>query len=215
MQGWTMVKNEFQEVLREITMLGFGLVLICHSKERQSPYTDADGNSIMSVEPDLSKAAYTICNAICDVIGYINVEFDNEGKSNRYLYTRQTPTIFAGSRYKYLEGKIPFGYNELVDAIGRAIDREVENGATAVDHTEYKVAARKSFAEVMEEAKKCWIGYLDSAKTEEEKEQKLNLMKDVVRRIFGNDQFKLSAAVPSQQDLIELFIEEMKEMKEI
>ena len=76
MQGWKMVAKELQETLREITMLGFGLILICHSKEKASNYTDEDGNPISSVEPDLSKNVYTVVNAICDLIAYINVEFD-------------------------------------------------------------------------------------------------------------------------------------------
>lgn len=69
MQGWKMVAKELQETLRQITMLGFGLILICHSKEKPSSMTDEDGNPITSVEPDLSKNVYTVCNAICDLIG--------------------------------------------------------------------------------------------------------------------------------------------------
>ena len=126
-QGWKMVAKELQETLREITMLGFGLILICHSKEKASNYTDEDGNPISSVEPDLSKNVYTVANAICDLIAYINVEFDKDGNSHRYLYTRQTPTIFAGSRWKYLAPKIEFGYQELVDAIGEAIEKQIPN----------------------------------------------------------------------------------------
>ena len=126
-----MVAKELQDTLREITMLGFGLILICHSKERASTFADAEGNTITSVEPDLSKNVYGVCNAICDLIAYIGVEFDQNGKSQRWLYTRQTPTIFAGSRWKYLDERIPFGYNELVDAIGRAIQKQAElDGAT-------------------------------------------------------------------------------------
>ena len=53
MQGWKMVAKELQETLREITMYGFGLILICHSKERATQEVDADGNAIVSVEPDL------------------------------------------------------------------------------------------------------------------------------------------------------------------
>ena len=211
-QGWKMVAKELQESLREITLSGLGLILICHSKEKASPYTDAEGNAITSVEPDLSKNVYGVCNAVCDLIAYIGVEFDSSGRAQRWLYTRQTPTIFAGTRWKYLDEKIPFGYEELVDAIGRAIKKQVEmDGATVVDHVENtNVMVQRPFEEVIADAKNIWMTYLDSVKTEEEKEQHLNIMKDVVRRIFGSDNFKLSAAVPSQVDLVELFVDEMK-----
>ena len=56
------------------------------------------------------------------------------------------------------------------------------------------------------------MNYLESAKTDEEREQHLNVMKDVIRRIFGSEDFKLSTAVPSQSDLVELFVDEMREL---
>ena len=37
-------------------------------------------------------------------------------------------------------------------------------------------------------------------------------MKDIIRKIFGTDDFKLSSAVPSQADLVELFIDEIKDL---
>lgn len=208
-----MVANELQETLREITMLGFGLILICHSKEKASEITDEDGNVLTSVEPSLSKNVYTVCNAICDLIAYIGVEFDKEGNSSRWLYTRQTPTCFAGSRWKYLAPRIKFGYQELVDAIGEAIDKQKElDGAVVVDKQEAKIIEKKSFAETMERAREIWVAYLDGAKTEEDKETRVNILNDIIIRVFGK-QIKLSQALPSQQDLVELFIDEAKDLR--
>ena len=53
---------------------------------------------------------------------------------------------------------------------------------------------------------------MNKASTDEEKDQNLNIMKDVIRRVFGTDEFKLSQAVPSQSDLVELFIDEIKNL---
>lgn len=210
-----MVAKELQDGLREITMAGFGLILICHSKEKATLYTDSEGNSIVSVEPDLSRNVYTICNAVCDLIAYINEEFDSNGRPQRWLYTRQTPTIFAGSRWQYLDTKIPFGYQELVNAIDRAIKKQAElEGATVVDHidTSSEFNSSRSFEDVMEEARVCWTQYFDSAANDEEKEQRLNILKDIIKRVFGTGEFKLSQAVPSQQDLVECVIDEVKNL---
>lgn len=213
-QGWKMVAKELQDTLREITMLGFGLILICHSKEKASPYTDADGNAITSVEPDLSKNVYAVCNAVCDLIAYIGVEFDQNGKSQRWLYTRQTPTVFAGSRWKYLDERIPFGYNELIDAIGRAIEKQAQlEGATVVDEINVQHFETRPFQEIMEDARNIWLNYLNRGTTEEEKDQRLGIMRDIINRIFGTPDFKLSAAVPSQADLVQYFIDEMKDLE--
>jgi hypothetical protein len=210
--GYGMVANEFQEALREITMLGFGLILICHSKEVASGMTDSEGNPIMSIQPSLTKRPMEICNALCDIIGCINTEFE-DGKPVRYLYTRQTPTIFAGSRYKYLSPRIKFGYQELVDAIAEAIDKSAKlDGATVVEHIDTVQVKDRPFNDTMAEAKELWSNYIAAAKTDEEKDQHLAFKKDIIKRIFGTEDFKLSGAVPSQQDLVELFIEEMKNL---
>ena len=212
-QGWNMLKTEFSECWREITLLGFGILFIAHSKEKPTEMRDEEGNPITAVCPDLPNNAYTIINSIVDIIGYLQVQMNADGTSERYLYTRSTPTIFAGSRYQYLAPKIKFGYNELVNAIGDAIDMAVEkDGAQVTDHTEIAQIKARPFVEVMDEAKQVWGAFLDKAKTEEEKDAQLNIMKDIIRRVFGNENFKLSQAVPSQGDLVELFIDEVKNL---
>ena len=212
-QGWGMLKNEFQEAFREITMLGFGVIFISHAKEKPTEARDEEGNAISAMAPDLPTAAYTIVNSLVDLIGYIAVEFDSStGMSERYLYTRQTPTVFAGSRYQYLAPKIKFGYNELVEAIGDAIDKSVEiDGAQVTDNTERPQITRRPFQDVMADAKEFWLSYLGAAQTEEEKESRVNIHNDIIVKIFGKP-IKLSQALPSQQDLVELFIAEAKEL---
>jgi hypothetical protein len=212
-QGFKMVAKELQETLREITLLGFGLILICHSKEKPSSFTDEEGNTIPCVEPDLSKNVYSVCNSLVDGIFHIGVEFDKDGKSHRYLYTRQTPTIFAGSRWKYLAPKIEFGYQQLIDAIGEAIEKQKEvDGAVVVDHQEREAITKRPFTEVMDEAKAIWVQYLEGAATDEEKDYRLNVLNEIILKNFGR-QIKLSQALPSQQDLVELVLDDFKALQ--
>jgi len=171
-----------------------------------------DGETITAVCPDLPNQCYTIINSIVDIIGYLQVQMNPDGTSERFLYTRSTPTIFAGSRYQYLAPKIKFGYQELVDAIGDAIDMAVvKDGAQVTDHTEMAQIKERPFPEIMNEAKEIWIKYLGDG-TEEEKDQRLMIMKDIIKRVFGSEEFKLSQAVPSQSSLVEYFIDEVKQL---
>lgn len=213
-QGWNMVAQELQETLREITMLGFGLILIAHSKDKATSKLDNEGNPIMSVTPDIgNKKISQVCSAVTDLIAYIGIDFDKEGNPTRYLYTRQTPTVFAGSRWRYLAPIVPFGYHELVDAISDAIERQKTlDGATVVEHQERKQMVARPFADIMKEARELWENYFNAVSTDEEKEQRFVLVKDILRKVFGNEDFKLSTAVPSQADLVELFIDEMKDI---
>ena len=211
-QGWNMLKTEFSEFWREITLLGFGILFIAHSKEKPTEMRTEDGETITAVAPDLPNQAYTIINSIVDIIGYLQVQMNPDGSSERYLYTRSTPTIFAGSRYQYLAPKIKFGYKELVNAIGDAIDKAVElDGAEVTDHTEIAQIKERPFTEVMAEAKEIWIKYLELG-GEENKDQHLMIMKDIIKKVFGSEDFKLSQAVPSQSSLVEYFIDEVKQL---
>ena len=211
--GWTMLKNECQEFWREITLLGFGILFIAHSKDKPTEMRDEDGEAITAVCPDLPNQCYTIINSIVDIIGYLQVQMNPDGSSERFLYTRSTPYVFAGSRYQYLAPKIKFGYQELVDAIGDAIDMAVErDGAQVTDHTEIAQVRARPFQETMDEAKAIWQAYIGKATDTDDKDQRLRQMKDIVRSVFGNEDFKLSTAVISQQDLVELFISEMKQL---
>ena len=211
-QGWNMLRQEFSEFWREITLLGFGILFIAHSKDKPTEMRNEDGEAITAVCPDLPNQCYTIINSIVDIIGYLQVQMNPDGTSERFLYTRSTPTIFAGSRYQYLAPKIKFGYQELVDAIGDAIDMAVEkDGAQVTDHTEIAQIKDRPFQEVMTEAKEVWIKYLEVG-GEEEKGQHLMIMKDIIKRVFGSEDFKLSQAVPSQSSLVEYFIDEVKQL---
>lgn len=211
-QGWNMLRQEFSEFWREITLLGFGILFIAHSKDKPTEMRNEDGEAITAVCPDLPNQCYTIINSIVDIIGYLQVQMNPDGTSERFLYTRSTPTIFAGSRYQYLAPKIKFGYQELVNAIGDAIDMAVEkDGAEVTDHTEIAQIKDRPFQEVMTEAKEVWIKYLEVG-GEEEKDQHLMIMKDIIKRVFGSEDFKLSQAVPSQSPLVEYFIDEVKQL---
>ena len=123
-QGYAKTKQEFENCLRKITMLGYGLVLISHIETRKEKVDDEHEREILA--PSMPKRCYEVVNQIVDIIGYIATEWDDEGNSQRWLYTRQTPTIMAGSRFKYLAPKIKLGYDELVNAINDAIDKQRE-----------------------------------------------------------------------------------------
>ena len=210
-QGWNMLRQEFSEFWREITLLGFGILFIAHSKDKPTEMRDEDGEAITAVCPDLPNQCYTIINSIVDIIGYLQVQMNADGTTERFLYTRSTPYVFAGSRYQYLEPKIKFGYKELVDAIGDAIDKAVElDGAEVTDHTEMAQIKDRPFQEVMADAKKVWTEYLNVEG--EERDQHLMIMKDIIKRVFGSEDFKLSQAVPSQSSLVEYFIDEVKQL---
>lgn len=206
--GWTQLKKEFQDVFREITTLGYGLIFLAHSKEKKSELKDENGDSLTIVSPDIPNTIYTIVNAIVDIIGYIAVEIDNNGESHRYLYTRQTPTVFAGSRYEFMEPKIPFGYQSLVDSIGRAIDKSIATyGENCVGDSNVITEQNRPFSETMDEARDLFYKMPDKPEVTER-------INKSIKDYFGTDTFRLSEAKESQQDLVEAVISDMRQILE-
>lgn len=205
-QGYAKTKQEFENCLRKITMLGYGLVLISHIETRKEKVDDEHEREILA--PSMPKRCYEVVNQIVDIIGYIATEWDDEGNSQRWLYTRQTPTIMAGSRFKYLAPKIKLGYDELVNAINDAIDKQRKlDGATVVDKTETKTEEKLNFDSIRQEAEVLWGNLVGKDPANAER-----ILKKV-EMIFGR-KVKLSEITEDQVDLFNLVLIDMKEMNE-
>ena len=209
-QGWTLAKKEFESCLRKITMLGYGLVLISHIEMRKEKL--ADDSEIEILAPSMPKRCYEVVNQIVDIIGYIATEWDDEGNSHRWLYTRQTPTVMAGSRFPYLAPKIKLGYTELVDAINDAIDKQRDlDGATIVDKLEKKQEETPlNFDEVRAEAQRLWTQLVGSGDTANPDIANTILKK--IEMTMGR-KMRLSEFTEDQVDLLQLVVDDMKEME--
>lgn len=206
--GYTACKKEFETSIRRITQLGYGVVLIAHSASRVEK--TADGSDIEIISPDLPKRASEVCNGIVDIIGYIGNEWVN-GERKRWLYTRETPTLFAGSRFKYMPDKIPFGYDELVNAIADAIEMEEKrDGATVVDTVTAKLETHLNFNDVRTKAQELWmklVGTGDTANPE-----MANTILKKIEMTMGR-RMKLSEFTEDQVDLLNLVVMDMEELE--
>ena len=204
--GYSACKREFESCLRKITQLGYGLVIIAHVERRIEKR--ADDSEVEILGPAIPKRAYEIVNQLVDIIGYIDITWDEEGNSERWLYTRKTPTIMAGSRFKYLAPKIKFGYNELVEAIGEAIDKaEKLDGAVVVDTTQQVIEEKLDYNAIRAEAADLWKQLV-----EKDTENAGRILKKV-EMVFGRP-MKLSEITEDQVDLFNLAVLDMRDMLE-
>ena len=202
--GYSACKKEFESCLRKITQLGYGLVIIAHVERRIEKR--ADDSEVEILGPAIPKRAYEIVNQLVDIIGYIDITWDEEGNSERWLYTRKTPTVMAGSRFKYLAPKIKFGYQELVDAIAEAIEKsEKIDGAKVVDKQENIIEETLSFNEVRNEAMGLWNKLIEL----DPENSKIILKK--VEMVFGRA-MKLSEITEDQVDLFNLVVLDMRDL---
>ena len=203
--GYSACKKEFEGALRKITMLGYGIVLIAHSAARVEK--TADGSEVEIISPEMPKRAAEICNGLVDIIGYIGGEYDADKNFTRYLYTRETPTLFAGSRFKYLAPKIKFGYQELVDAIAEAIDMaEKQDGVKVVDNAELTaIGEHLDFTKVRAEAQDLW------QKLTQKNPDNASIILKKIEMTMGH-RMKLSEFTEDQCDLMYLVVLDMRDM---
>ena len=207
-QGYAATKKEFENCLREITQLGYGLVLITHEEVRKEP--GPNDTEIEVVRPALNKRAYEICNRLVDIIGYIQVEWKEDGSSERWLVTRRTPTIMAGSRFKYMPPRIKFGYEDLVNAITEAIkESEEKDGAVVVDKAEEKVEEVLNYNDLMDEAKSIWSKLVPD--TDESSQEMAKTIHKKVEMIFGKPT-KISDITEDQIYLLNLVVLELRDL---
>ena len=202
--GYSAAKKEFESCLRKITQLGYGLVIIAHVDKRIEKR--ADDSEVEILGPAIPKRAYDVVNQLVDIIGYIDITWKEDGTSERWLYTRKTPTVMAGSRFKYLAPKIKFGYQELVDAIVDAIHKSEElDGAKIVEKNEQEIEEELNFDAIREEASKLWGNLVGEDPANGEK-----ILKKV-EMIFGR-KIKLSEITEDQKDLFNLVLLDMRDM---
>lgn len=198
--GYAALSKEFDSALRKITMMGYGLIMTCHLKES----SDENGE-VTGYKPDLNNRCLKIVNGLVDIIGVITQTWDEQGESHRWIQTRSTPTIVAGSRYKYLAPRIPFGYNEFLEALGQAIDKEQENGAIVTDTAPVDTFEKLDYKAIRAEASELWTTLV-----EKDPENAPIILKKV-EIIFGRP-MKLSEITEDQVDLFNLVLLDMRDM---
>lgn len=198
-------KKEFEDALTKITLMGYGILIIAHSQKKT---VDMGEFTIEKVSPNIPTRAAEIVNRLVDIIAYAHEEFDENGNSTRWLITRSTPTIAAGSRIKYLDPKIPFTYDDLVDAIGRAIEKEQElDDIEVVETSQRAELIVLDYKEIRKEAEQLW------GKLLEINPENAKIVLKKVEIIFGRP-IKLSEITEDQVDLYNLILIEMRDLYE-
>ena len=192
--------------------MGYGLVLISHAADKT--FKDEAGNEYNQIVPTLDKRARNIGASMTDIIGYSRAITEtlenNEQKTTTKLFIRGTTRYLAGSRFKYTPDYIDFSYKNLVNAIGDAIDKQMEEDGkeyfTDSANNLYKnTAIELDFDTLMQEFK---------ALTEEIMAKDTNnatKITQIIERYMGKGS-KVIDATRDQVEAIDLIVTDLKEL---
>lgn len=216
-QGWTLFKKEFEEVFRTITMQGYAVLFISHDKIKT--ITRIDGTTYDKIVPTVSESINNIVKNMSDIISYC---YQDAADNERYMILRSLDgTVEAGSRFQYMEPKIPLGYNSLVEALNKAIDAEEKNnGSGAVSNEKRAVQEVKEldFDELMNKFNTTIAnipGSSDVQKTTAEgakfAEYWQPRIAEVISKYLGTGK-KVSQCTRSQVEQLSLIVDEVEDL---
>lgn len=119
-KGWTKFKDEFNEVFRGLTQLGYAVFFIGHDKPEM--IDNPDGTKTQKIRPTLSNSTKTVIAGMADIYGYAHQKAAGEMS----VLTLRDPSgiIECGCRFKYMPQEIVMSYKNLIDALNGAIDKE-------------------------------------------------------------------------------------------
>ena len=205
-KGYAMAMDEFDECIRKILQLGYGLVIISHDQDKTMK--NENGEEYNQIIPTLDKRARLVCERTCDIIGYCREVEDQEGHKTVRMFMRETSRYVAGSRFKYTPDSIELSYDNLVKAIADAIDEQerVSKGTTTnsfnnlhTDDIEY------DFPVLMKEVQQT-VGALMSGHPEME-----HKIVSIVDKHLGKGK-KVSDCTPDQAALVDLILYDLKHL---
>lgn len=132
-KGYALAKKEFDEALRRIPQMGYGLVMISHDQDKV--FKDEDGHEYNQIVPTLGNQPRLVVDRMSDIIGYARPFQEEDGSTKTLLFMRGTPRFIAGSRFAYTPDYIEFTYDNLVNAIHDAVNAlaEKNNGQYVTD----------------------------------------------------------------------------------
>lgn len=119
--GYGRVEREFEQTLRKIINLGYGLVLISHVT--QGTFTREDGSEYNKLTPAVSsKRCKAVAENLADIYGFIHTV------DGHRILTLRAPdgSISGGNHFKYLVPEVPLSYEALTKAVADAIDKDEE-----------------------------------------------------------------------------------------
>jgi hypothetical protein len=201
-KGWTKFKDEFNEVFRGLTQLGYSVFFIGHDKPET--IDNPDGTKSQKIRPALSNSTKTVIAGMADIYGYSHQH--RAGEMSVLTLRDPSGVIECGGRFKYLPNEIPMNYNSLVNALMAAIDKEAgetNNQFVTTERIIAPVEAVYDYDALMAEFQDL-VGQLMSRGTTNGPK-----ITAIVEKYLGKGK-KVSDTTPEQAEFVNLIVSDIK-----
>lgn len=200
-KGWTKFKDEFNEIFRGLTQLGYAVFFIGHDKEIRN----TDGTPA-GIRPALSNSTREVIAGMADIYGYAH----QVSADQLSVLTLRDPSGFieCGCRFKYVEEQIPMNYQALITTIHNAIDKEAsETGGQYVTEERQKGVEKTTYDyAALKEQFQTYVGELMA------KDSNIYgpMITASIEKYLGKGK-KISDATPEKAEMISLIVDEIRE----
>ena len=200
--GWSKYKKEFEDSFRTIAQLGYAVCFISHSADKT--FKRKDGTEYNQMVPTAQKSANEIIKGMADIYACADIV----NGERRLILRSLDGSVDTGCRFKYIEPEIPFSYQNLVDALNDAIDKEAaetNNKFVTQERITNVIAPEYDFDALMAEFQKLTGDLMRKDPSNGPK------ITEIVNRYLGKGK-KASDATRDQAEFIALIVDEVKEL---
>lgn len=182
--------------LNEIKELGYGIIYVLHSNEKEKKGVDEKVESY--IYPVLESRPFTLISA--DVTA--TIYFANEKGKSLFCLGRNTAYATGSRLEKYLPNTIPATEDDLINAFTNARIKKAEESGISIEMVDKEVnqmSDSEKFTKLMSELKELYATHTD----------KHDVFSKLQLKVFGED-FKQTDLSPLLNAKLILFLDELK-----
>ena len=199
--GWSKYKKEFEDTFRTISQLGYAVCFISHSTDKT--FKRKDGTEYNQMVPTAQRSVNEIVKGMADIYACADIV----NGERRLILRSLDGTVDTGCRFKYIEPEIPFSYNDLVDALNKAIDKEAaetQNKFITTERASEKIAPTYDYDALMTEFQQITGNLMRENPGNGPK------ITEIVDKYLGKGK-KVSETTRDQAEFISLIVDEIKD----
>ena len=210
-QGWSAMRREFESTFRTITQLGYALFFISHCKDKT--FKNQNGEEYNQIIPTCSTTCNEIVKGMADIYAFAQkyVEKDSGIAKVKLVLRSQDNSADTGCRFKYIASEIPMSYQDLVNALNEAIDKEAEATGGEFVTTERNIGPTADTPELLDYDSLIQQFNDIAANVMAKDPSQQSRIVFVVEKYLGVGK-KVSESSYAQVELIKLIVDELKDI---